>query len=242
VGLHWLMVSPKGLHVSGPDASLRQRSGSTSGHLIDLCADPGGSGVSCLRFAQQRSTTGGSRARKPPATSSTAGRGGAARRPSPGGVLVEACRQSIRRGADPRGSRRRGREIGNPYIRTLFDVHNAVDEACPHAALVERYFDDIRHVHVNDWTGPTMGPETTTLSRCWRSAAPQLRGVGLAGGFRLTPAPNGWPANRAPLESEIASYQYEPLRCHGGAGFIGSAIVRALLREAPAGGLSSTTF
>src|SRR5512145_1867925 len=25
-GLHWLMVSPKGLHVSGPDAALRERS------------------------------------------------------------------------------------------------------------------------------------------------------------------------------------------------------------------------
>src|ERR1035441_10568818 len=44
-GLHWLMVSPKGLHVTGPDAALRQRSWEHIRNLIDLCADLGSSGV-----------------------------------------------------------------------------------------------------------------------------------------------------------------------------------------------------
>ena len=38
VGLHWLMVSPKGLHVTGPDALLRQRSWEHIRNLMDLCA------------------------------------------------------------------------------------------------------------------------------------------------------------------------------------------------------------
>jgi sugar phosphate isomerase/epimerase len=49
------------------------------------------------------------------------------------------------------------REIGNPYVQTMFDVHNAIDETLPHAALVERWFDYIRHVHVNELDGRHCG-------------------------------------------------------------------------------------
>ena len=48
-------------------------------------------------------------------------------------------------------------EIGSPAIRTMFDVHNAVDELEPHAALVDRYFEFIRHVHVNELDGRHCG-------------------------------------------------------------------------------------
>ena len=44
-------------------------------------------------------------------------------------------------------------EINSPAIQTMFDTHNAVDESEPHPALVERYFDFIRHVHVNEMDG-----------------------------------------------------------------------------------------
>jgi len=36
VGLHWLMASPKGLHVTGPDKALRERSWAHVRNLIDL--------------------------------------------------------------------------------------------------------------------------------------------------------------------------------------------------------------
>jgi sugar phosphate isomerase/epimerase len=49
------------------------------------------------------------------------------------------------------------REIASPGVRTMFDVHNAMDEAEPHAALVERYFEFIRHVHVNERYGRHCG-------------------------------------------------------------------------------------
>jgi len=49
------------------------------------------------------------------------------------------------------------REIGSPAIGTMFDVHNAVDEAGPHAALVEKYFEYISHVHVNELDGRHCG-------------------------------------------------------------------------------------
>src|SRR5258708_31027365 len=59
VGLHWLMVSPKGLHVTGPDAGLRRRSWDHIRALIDLCADLGPDGVMVFGSPHQRATTGG---------------------------------------------------------------------------------------------------------------------------------------------------------------------------------------
>ena len=59
VGLHWLMVSPKGLHVTTPDDALRKRSWEHIRHLIDLCADLGPGGVMVFGSPQQRSATGG---------------------------------------------------------------------------------------------------------------------------------------------------------------------------------------
>ena len=45
------------------------------------------------------------------------------------------------------------REIGSPAIQTMFDTHNAVDEIEPHKILIEKCFDVIRHVHVNEMDG-----------------------------------------------------------------------------------------
>src|SRR5215471_18977759 len=53
------MVSPKGLHVTTPDAALRERSWQHIRDLIDLCADLGPDGVMVFGSPNQRSTTGG---------------------------------------------------------------------------------------------------------------------------------------------------------------------------------------
>ena len=58
-GLHWLMVSPLGLHVTTPDRVLRQKSWDHIRRLIDLCADLGPDGVMVFGSPQQRSSTGG---------------------------------------------------------------------------------------------------------------------------------------------------------------------------------------
>src|SRR5581483_5441518 len=59
VGLHWLMVSPKGLHVTTPDTSLRRRSWDHVRGLIDLCGDLGPGGVMVFGSPVQRASTGG---------------------------------------------------------------------------------------------------------------------------------------------------------------------------------------
>jgi sugar phosphate isomerase/epimerase len=42
----------------------------------------------------------------------------------------------------------------------MFDTHNAVDEKEAHASLVDRYFDLIRHVHINEMDGRHPGTGT----------------------------------------------------------------------------------
>src|ERR1017187_2106796 len=148
-GLHWLMVSPKGLHVTGPDAGLRRRSWEHIRALIDLCADLGPDGVMVFGSPNQRASTGGLTRQQ--ATGNFIG-GLAAVAPQAESrgvkVLVEALpvAQSdvVQTLAEAVAI---VEEIGSPAIRTMFDVHNAIDERESHAALVDRYFDFIRHVH-----------------------------------------------------------------------------------------------
>lgn len=175
VGLHWLMVTPKGLHVTTPDAALRQKSWEHIRNLIDLCADLGSGGVMVFGSPAQRRTTGGST----PAE--------ATRRYIDG--LVSVAPHALQRGvtvlveALPRNQcdvvltldEAAGivREIGNPAIRTMFDTHNAVDEIEPHKMLVEKHFDMICHVHVNEMDGGHPG----TGSYDFRPILSALRGL-----------------------------------------------------------------
>ncbi len=159
VGLHWLMVSPKGLHVSGPDRALRERSWQHIHHLIDLCADLGDNGVMVFGSPQQRGTTGGL-TREEATAHFVDGIAGAAEHAALRGVtiLVEALPVGqcdvVTTLEEAAGIVRR---IGSPAVRTMFDVHNAVDETEPHEVLVDRYFDLIRHVHVNELDGRHCG-------------------------------------------------------------------------------------
>jgi sugar phosphate isomerase/epimerase len=153
------MVSPKGLHVTTPDDSLRARSWKHIDTLIDLCADLGPGGVLVFGSPYQRATTGGL-AREEATRNFVAGLAGVARHAQDCGVtvLVEALPagqcdvvQSLEEAVSIVG------EIGSPAVRTMFDTHNAVDEVESHAVLVDRYFDLIRHVHVNELDGSHPG-------------------------------------------------------------------------------------
>jgi D-psicose/D-tagatose/L-ribulose 3-epimerase len=42
VGLHWLMVSPPGLHINAPDPTVRRRTAEYLGELVHFCGDVGG--------------------------------------------------------------------------------------------------------------------------------------------------------------------------------------------------------
>lgn len=159
VGLHWLMVAPKGLHVTTPDAAMRQRGWDHIRGLIDLCADLGPDGVMVFGSPLQRGTTGGA-TREEATARFTEGLAAVAPQAEARGVkiLVEPLPANQ---TDVVGSLAEAaaivRQVGSPAIQTMFDTHNAVDETEPHAVLVERYFDLIRHVHVNETDGGHCG-------------------------------------------------------------------------------------
>ncbi len=166
VGLHWLLVSPPGLHVTTEDPARRKRSWEYVHRSIDLCAElagckSGDNGVIVFGSPKQRSTEGAMTARQ--ATDIfTHELAHTAPHAETRGVklLVEALPTSqsnvITSLAEAVSI---VRQIGSPAVQTMFDVHNAVEERDSHAELVRRYFPYIQHVHVNENDGrePGMG-------------------------------------------------------------------------------------
>ncbi len=159
VGLHWLMVSPKGLHVTTPDEALYQRSWQHIHDLIDLCADLGDNRVMVFGSPFQRNSTGG----LPPAQATRRfadGLRSIASHATDRGVriLVEALPKAqsdiVNTVAEAVAI---VDEIASPGVRTMFDTHNAIDETEPHAVILERFYDKIFHVHVNELDGGYCG-------------------------------------------------------------------------------------
>lgn len=155
VGLHWILVGPKDLHVTTPDRAVRERSWEYIRGLVDLCADLGPDGVMVFGSPKQRSTTGGLN-RDEATRNFVEGLAKLAPHAAMRGVriLVEALPKVqsdvICTLAE---AVRVVHEVGSPAVRTMFDTHNTNDETETHAALVEKYFDLIHHVHVNEMDG-----------------------------------------------------------------------------------------
>jgi D-psicose/D-tagatose/L-ribulose 3-epimerase len=150
-GLHWLLLAPKGLHVTTPDKALRKRSWQHVKGLIDLCADLGPDGVMVFGSPQQRSTTGGL-SREEAVKNFVDGLAGIAPHGVERGVKVliesfSSLPNDVSRTLDEAVAM--VRQIGSPAIQIMFDTANAAKEVEPHAVLVDRYFDLIRHVHVH---------------------------------------------------------------------------------------------
>jgi len=163
VGLHWILMSPQGLHATTPDRAIRERTWQFIRDLAALAVDlnPDASYRPVLVFGSPKQ-----RARVDGASHQEAMNifvDELARiRPyleernvlllieplSPGQCDVLNTLEEAARIID---------QLGSPAIQTMFDVHNAIDEALPHAQLIQQYFPYIRHVHVNELDGQEPG-------------------------------------------------------------------------------------
>ena len=154
VGLHWLFVSPKGLHATTDDPLVRQQTTDYLQALVDFCGDLGGKvmvvgspqqrnvqpGVSpqvawqrfvdmivaCLDLAAARGVTLCMEALPPDQCN-----------------FVTTLAQAVEM----------VRQVNHPNFQTMFDVHNAHMETDPLPELVRRYMPYLRHVHVNEMDG-----------------------------------------------------------------------------------------
>ena len=157
-GLHWLMVAPKGLHVTTPDAALRARSWLHIATLIDLCGDLGG-GKMIFGSPAQRKSTGGATRQEATARYLDGLRQAAPHAASRGVTLLMEPLPThdtdvLNTLAEAVGY---VAEIGSPAVQTMYDTHNAVLETEPHELLVDRYYEVIQHVHVNEMDGKHPG-------------------------------------------------------------------------------------
>lgn len=154
VGLHNLLAAPKGLHITTPDAGVRERSWAYFRRLIDLCADLGGGGM-VLGSSRQRDAVEGvsrqeavGRIRDGLATLAPhAAERGVTLLPE---TLAPHLSNVLTTMAETVAM---VESIGHPAVHTLFDTHNTAGETEPHDALIRRYAKHIRHVHVNEMDG-----------------------------------------------------------------------------------------
>jgi D-psicose/D-tagatose/L-ribulose 3-epimerase len=153
-GLHWLLITPKWLHITPADRAIREKSWDYFTRLIDFCADLGDKGIMVLGSPKQRASQGSSAEEATKHLKS-----GLAK------VAPHAGERGITILIEPLAGKdtdvvntldqavRMVEEIGHPAIQTMFDFHNTPDEREPLDTLVRRHFSRIRHIHVNEMDG-----------------------------------------------------------------------------------------
>ncbi|NLO03571.1 MAG: sugar phosphate isomerase/epimerase [Bacteroidales bacterium] len=154
-GLHWLFTPPPhGLHFTTSNKELRQKSINYLDQLIDFCGDLGGE-VMVFGSPGQRGTTGGVTVRE--ATDYFAD--GLAQvadhaKDRKVTILIESLPLSS---TDVVNTLEEAVEIvnkiGHPSISSMFDFHNTLDETEPWTDLIKKYYDNIKHIHVQNMDG-----------------------------------------------------------------------------------------
>jgi len=178
VGLHWLLVSPKGLYINGPDAAVRARTAQYLAHLVDFCADLGGR-IMVLGSPKQRNVAEGvtyeqawelAKEALRPALERAAARGVTmcpeALSPAETNFLNTAAqvRQFVQ-------------EVGHPSLNMMLDVKAMSSEGRPIPDIIRENGDLLAHLHANDanMRGPGFGDTD------FGSIAQALRDVGYDG-------------------------------------------------------------
>jgi sugar phosphate isomerase/epimerase len=160
VGLHWLLAKTEGLHLTSPDAAVRQRTG---GYLVELakaCRDMGGDLMVFGSPAQRRIPAGGTRAQAVDYAVDTFKR--AASGIADAGVrlclepLAPAEADFIQTAAEACEILDR---VGNPKFVLHLDVKAMSSEAVPIPELIRKHAAITGHFHANDANrrGPGFG-------------------------------------------------------------------------------------
>jgi sugar phosphate isomerase/epimerase len=160
VGLHWLLVSPKGLSVTDADPAVRQATADYLVALTDFCADLGGR-VMVFGSPKQRQVPDGETAETAAVRFMESVRP-ALDRAGAGGITI--CLEPL---PPPEANFLLTleeavtlmRRLNHPAAKTIFDVKSASSEGRPLPALIADYAPYVAHVHANDANrrGPGFG-------------------------------------------------------------------------------------
>lgn len=155
VGLHAILTAPKGLHVTTSDSTVRTKSWDYVRRIVDLAGDLGEGAIVVFGSGKQRSATNGDSVKEATARfrDGLAGIVPTARERNVT-ILIEALAPhlsnvvtSLEEAVDL------VKQIGSPAVQTMFDTHNAVKEAAPHAALIRKHARFLFHIHINEMDG-----------------------------------------------------------------------------------------
>jgi len=157
-GLHWLLAPPpKGLHFTTPDTAIRKRSVAYLDQLVDFCGDLGGE-VLVFGSPKQRNATGISidEAKKYFAEGLAAVADHARQRNVK--ILIEPLDTSQTDVVNTLAEAKQiVNQVNHPAIQLMFDFHNTPNETEPFDILVDKYFENIHHVHVQEMDGKYLG-------------------------------------------------------------------------------------
>lgn len=171
-GIHWLLVSPKGMHLTTAEEPVRNESWAYLDKLIDFCGDLGGN-VMVLGSPLQRNSTPGVSAQD--ARSRLAE--GLAR------LAPHAASRDVTLLMEPVSSKETDvvvtmaeaaeivEKVNHAAIQTMFDTHNAADEGVNIVSLLEQHYPLVRHVHVNEVDGRHPGTGNTDFMSVMKTLA-----------------------------------------------------------------------
>ncbi|MCX7643411.1 MAG: sugar phosphate isomerase/epimerase [Armatimonadetes bacterium] len=159
VGLHWLLVSPPGMHLTTPDDSVREQTKAYFRELICFCADLGGR-VMVVGSPKQRALVPGDTYE---AAWERAKAFFADLLPLAEKLNITLCIEALPNETDfiPTLDEaiRFVREMNHPNLQTMVDVKSAVNEGLKLDEAVRKAVPYLKHVHANDVNrlGPGMG-------------------------------------------------------------------------------------
>ncbi|MBN1673808.1 MAG: sugar phosphate isomerase/epimerase [Kiritimatiellae bacterium] len=158
VGVHWILVSPKGLHINHPDKAVRDRTREYFHALIDFCGDLGGR-VIVIGSPKNRNVVA-------PLTPEQAW---AYARETFSACCDHAAERDVRLCIEPLGSgqtdfinrpadgARLVEEIGHPNFRLILDVYSMSCEQVDIPRALIEHAPHLAHFHANDdnkrWPG-----------------------------------------------------------------------------------------
>jgi len=151
VGIHWVLISPKGLHISHPNSEIRLRTRDYLHELVDFCGDLGGR-VIVFGSPQNRKTI---EPLKPEEAWELAKE-----------TFLHCCDHAKERGVvicieplasymtdyinTPEDGARLVEEINHPNFKMILDTYSMNCNKVDMAKAVEKYSQYLEHFHIND--------------------------------------------------------------------------------------------
>lgn len=161
-GLHSMLKAPAGMHLTTPNATVRQTTWDYFARLVDLAADLGDRPVMVLGSSKQRAAIDGATVEQAVARLTE---GLSKLAPQAESRKVEILMEPLAPHQcnvihTMEEAMRLVRHVNSPAVQSMLDTHNTAAEKLPLDELIRKYARSIRHVHLNELDGKRPGAGT----------------------------------------------------------------------------------